>query len=83
MIKFIHQLRIVTRLIITLCLAGFVLVGATFGVYYQTTVVKDTMKTQIQEIQTEQSRLRGLLDTKYKEDIALENQAFDKLKIMN
>ena len=80
MIKFIHQLRIVTRLIITLCLAGFILVGATFGVYYQTTVVKDTMKTQIQEIQTEQNRLRGLLDTKYKEDIALEDKAFDNLK---
>lgn len=82
MIKFIHQLRIVTRLIITLLVAGFILVSATLGVYYQTTVVKETMKTQIQEIQNEQTRLRGLLDTKYKEDVELQNEtkAFDNLK---
>ncbi len=80
MIKFIHQLKIVTRLIITLLVAGFILVSATLGVYYQTTVVKDTMKLQIQEIQTEQSRLRSLIDSKNKDDIELENKAFDNLK---
>ncbi len=80
MIKFIHQLKIVTRLIITLFVAGFILVSATLGVYYQTTVVKDTMKLQIKEIQTEQNRLRGLIDTKNKDDIEQENKAFDNLK---
>ena len=48
MIKFIHQLKIVTRLIITLLVAGFILVKCNTRVYYQTTVVKDTMKLQIQ-----------------------------------
>ncbi len=56
MLNKIRQLKIITRLIITYILAGVILLGATAGMVYQTTIVKTIIEQEIQQSEIEKTQ---------------------------
>ncbi|HMV78898.1 MAG TPA: bacteriohemerythrin [Leptospiraceae bacterium] len=56
MLNKIRQLKIITRLIITYILAGLILLGATAGMTYQTTIVKNIIEQEIQQSHIEKTQ---------------------------
>ncbi|HNF14709.1 MAG TPA: bacteriohemerythrin [Leptospiraceae bacterium] len=56
MLNKIRQLKIITRLIITYILAGLILLGATAGMVYQTTIVKNIIEQEIQQSHIEKTQ---------------------------